>query len=315
MIIQRLAPNTFRLTYSLASLVCVLALSGCASGFGSGLPFIGAAPKDSGDGPGSMQLVDSGRSEAPRNLPKSKYGNPEVYEVFGKQYRVMQTSAGYRERGGASWYGSKFHGRKTSSGEVYNMYDMTAAHRSLPLPTFVEVTNLENGETIVVKVNDRGPFHSDRIIDLSFGAASKLGITEQGTAQVEVVAISVNSDATEQVEQIVHASDSSPGVETSELAVAEVPASYASPQRVGPAQATPGNVMIYQVGAFGQRVNAERMKADVNKAMQINAAYIENVAGLGLYRVRFGVSLDVPESAVAGQLRTVGIEKYTIVDR
>lgn len=296
-------------------MVCLLTLSGCAGGLSARIPFIGGGEKSPGDGPGSMHLVDSGRSETPQNLPKSRYGNPDVYEVFGQQYRVMQTSAGYRERGGASWYGSKFHGRKTSSGEVYNMYDMTAAHKSLPLPTFVEVTNLENGQTIVVKVNDRGPFHSDRIIDLSFGAAAKLGILEQGTADVEVVAISVNSDSSAQAEQIVHASDSSPGVPTSDLAVGEVPASYAPQLHSMSADSDNTPVMIYQVGAFGERVNAERMKLDVNEAMQINAAYIENAAELGLYRVRFGVSMDVPEAAVAGQLRTVGIQKYTIVNR
>ncbi len=102
---------------------------------------------------------------------------------------MMETSEGYREVGIASWYGGYFHGRRTSSGDVYDMYQMTAAHKSLPLPTYVRVTHLGNGRSVVLRVNDRGPFVGDRIIDLSFAAATKLGMAEQGTAQVEVVAL------------------------------------------------------------------------------------------------------------------------------
>ena len=125
----------------------------------------------------------------PRAEPKSKYGNPKSYEVFGKRYYVMDSSLGYKERGIASWYGEKFHGRRTSSGETYDMYAMTAAHKSLPLPTYVSVKNLENGRKIIVRVNDRGPFHEGRIIDLSYTAAQKLDIVRAGTARVEVEAI------------------------------------------------------------------------------------------------------------------------------
>lgn len=127
-----------------------------------------------------------------RNLPKSRTGNMAQYTVFGKQYRVMDTAANFSERGTASWYGKKFHGRKTSSGEIYDMYAMTAAHKHLPLPTYVRVTNLENGKSIVVKVNDRGPFVGDRIIDLSYTAAQALAMAEQGVAQVQVDALSTH---------------------------------------------------------------------------------------------------------------------------
>jgi len=116
-------------------------------------------------------------------------GNPQSYDVFGKRYRVLASSAGYRERGTASWYGHPFDGRPTSSGEMYDMNEMTAAHRSLPLPTWVEVTNLANGKRVVVKVNDRGPFVGKRLIDLSFAAATKLDIVQNGTAQVEIRAL------------------------------------------------------------------------------------------------------------------------------
>ncbi len=133
------------------------------------------------------QVVDA----LPRPDPILAAGNTSPYEVGGEEYRVLASSAGYRENGIASWYGRKFHGRNTANGEVFDTYAATAAHRTLPLPSYVRVTNLENHESLVVRVNDRGPFHADRIIDLSYGAAVKLGFAEQGTARVELVAISV----------------------------------------------------------------------------------------------------------------------------
>lgn len=129
----------------------------------------------------------------PKYEPRSKYGNPRQYKVLGKTYYTLASAEGYREKGIASWYGTKFHGHRTSSGEIYDMYAMTAAHKTLPLPTYVEVTNLENGRKVIVKVNDRGPFHENRIIDLSYSAATKLGIVAKGTGLVEVRAISSGS--------------------------------------------------------------------------------------------------------------------------
>lgn len=125
----------------------------------------------------------------PKIEPRSRYGNPANYEVFGKRYRVLESADGYRERGLASWYGTKFHGRRTSSGEPYDMFAITAAHKTLPLPTYVQVRNLENGRSLIVRVNDRGPFHPGRIIDLSYTAAVRLGVYEKGSAKVEVVAL------------------------------------------------------------------------------------------------------------------------------
>ena len=115
-----------------------------------------------------------------------KRGNGPVYTVLGKSYRVMSSARGFKQEGMASWYGLKFHGRQTSSGEVFDTYKLTAAHKHLPLPTFVRVTNLQNNRQTIVKVNDRGPFHGDRVIDLSYAAAVKLGFHEQGTARVRV---------------------------------------------------------------------------------------------------------------------------------
>lgn len=136
-----------------------------------------------------LKAAPSGDEPIPRAEPPSRGGNADTYVVFGRRYRVRETSEGYREQGTASWYGADFHGRKTSSGPLYDMYELTAAHKSLPLPAYVRVTNLENGRSTVVKVTDRGPFVSGRIIDLSYAAALRLDMLERGTALVEVAAL------------------------------------------------------------------------------------------------------------------------------
>lgn len=139
------------------------------------------------------ELDDEAIARIPDAVPKveplAKSGNPESYVVFGRRYYTQKSARGHVERGLASWYGRPFHGRKTSSGETYDMYAMSAAHKTLPLPTYARVTNLENGRRVVVRINDRGPFHDGRVIDLSYTAAVKLGMKRQGTARVEVQAI------------------------------------------------------------------------------------------------------------------------------
>ena len=148
----------------------------------------GSAPD--ADGPPDASSVPPVPPDAvPRVEPRSRYGNPSSYVVFGRRYHVMNSAHDYVERGIASWYGRKFHGRRTSSGEPYDMHAMTAAHKSLPLPSYVRVTNLKNGRSTVVRVNDRGPFHENRIIDLSYAAARKLDILGEGTGMVEVRAL------------------------------------------------------------------------------------------------------------------------------
>jgi len=129
------------------------------------------------------------------NEPRSAIGNRTPYEVLGKKYKVMDDVEGYVESGTASYYGNKFHGRLTSNKEVYDMYAFTAAHKTLPLPSFALVTNLDNGQSVVVRVNDRGPFHDGRVIDLSYAAAVKLGITQRGTGRVEVRALTEKDNA------------------------------------------------------------------------------------------------------------------------
>ncbi len=149
-------------------------------------------------GPSSVPVdVMSVPDATPKYEKRTRAGNPPgEYEVLGKRYKVMAESRGYKETGVASWYGTKFHGRKTSNGEVYNMYAMTAAHKTLPIPSYVRVTNLKNKRSVVLRVNDRGPFHDNRIIDLSYTAATKLGIRQMGTGLVEVTALEYDSAET-----------------------------------------------------------------------------------------------------------------------
>ena len=129
------------------------------------------------------------KDAVPVSEPRSLLGNPESYKVRGKRYKVMTEAAGFTQEGIASWYGSKFHGYRTSNGEVFDVYKMTAAHKTLPLPCYVKVTRQDTGQSIIVRVNDRGPFHKGRIIDLSYAAAVKLGIDQAGTAPVHIEVI------------------------------------------------------------------------------------------------------------------------------
>ncbi len=137
------------------------------------------------DGPPRRGSSEHRQEPTPHRVPRSRYGNSS-YEVFGKRYHILPTAEGYVDRGIASWYGRKFHGRLTSSREPYDMFEFTAAHRTLPIPTFARVTNLKSGRSVTVRINDRGPFKKGRIIDLSYAAAERLGITEAGTGLVEV---------------------------------------------------------------------------------------------------------------------------------
>jgi rare lipoprotein A len=141
------------------------------------------------DGAPSSTEPLSFKEVKPKNEPFSRYGNPESYAVDGHTYQIMRSATGYKIRGIASWYGTKFHRKRTSSGDHYDMYAMTAAHKTLPLPTYVRVKNLLNGRVAIVKVNDRGPFHQGRVIDLSYAAATKLGLLPKGTAPVEIEAL------------------------------------------------------------------------------------------------------------------------------
>ena len=155
----------------------LLILSGCISF------------EEQDSGPSHHVDVSGIRDAVPTDEPRSRAGNPESYVVLGKRYYVMPSSKGFKQRGRASWYGNKFHGNKTSNGEIYDMYAMSAAHKTLPIPTYVRVTNLDNNRSVIVRVNDRGPFAKGRIIDLSYVAAKKLDMIKSGTAPVEIEAL------------------------------------------------------------------------------------------------------------------------------
>ena len=270
----------------------------------------------SGHKPGSQP------SATPSNLPKSKYGNPSSYVVFGKRYYVLDSSEGFVERGLASWYGKKFHGRKTSSGEIYNMHAMTAAHKSLPLPTYVRVENLENGRTVVVLVNDRGPFVGDRIIDLSFAAAEKLGVVGPGTAQVEISALSTHRNQPIQakptpIQQPVPQTVPKPEPAVVATAVPTVdtprPVVRAVPliEQGGPEEVP----LFVQVGSFGSQINATNMVQELKNANETvtTVSQLETENGL-FYRVRIGPLFDVDEAnAVVLRLNQKGFTSTRIV--
>ncbi len=238
-----------------------------------------------GDGAPAGGIDVSGiKNAVPRAEPRSRSGNPRKYTVLGHTYRVMQDSRGFSEQGVASWYGTKFHGRRTSSGETYDMYAMTAAHKSLPLPTYVEVANLQNGRKVIVKVNDRGPFHDNRVIDLSYAAATKLGITGNGTGLVEI-----------------HALDPTRG----------------QPRPVRNNLALPGqDADIYlQVGAFTDQGNAEKLSQQLQHSIN-GPVRIQTAVGYDqtLYRVQVGPMRDVEQAdATSMRLAQLGIQDMRLI--
>jgi rare lipoprotein A len=192
------------------------------------------------------------RDAVPRPDPILSLGNLSPYTVLGETYHILPSLANYRERGIASWYGTKFDGQKTSNGEIYDLYAATAAHKTLPIPCYARVTNLENGRSVVVRVNDRGPFHSDRLIDLSYGAAVKLGFMEVGTAPVEVEVINLA------------------GID----------------DRRGTLL---GSYRFVQLGAFGSESSAQRLRAELQALVSppVAVSPVDTGGGL-LYRVRIG---------------------------
>jgi rare lipoprotein A len=227
---------------------------------------------------------------------RSDRGNPPFYTVLGKRYHVLPTSAGYVERGIASWYGRDFHGLSTSSGETYDMHAMTAAHTRLPLPTWVEVTNLANGRRVVVKVNDRGPFVDNRLIDLSYAAATALDMVREGTTRVEVRAIAPPLDVFR------------PGATTAAVAPApQIPTAASAAER-----------MFVQIGAFSQPENAERLAARLRASGFSNPTVVsEASARRPLHRVWLGPIRDSVEfDRLDAQLRAIGVSgSRLVVDR
>ncbi|VAW50786.1 Septum-associated rare lipoprotein A [hydrothermal vent metagenome] len=222
----------------------------------------------------------------PVPVTRSKYGNPGSYEVFGKTYYVKDSAAGFKQKGIASWYGNKFHGERTSSGEKYNMYDMTAAHKTLPIPVFVEVKNHDNGRKAVVKVNDRGPFHEGRIIDLSYAAATKLGVAKTGTANVSIRVVTTAQEENHQ----------------RSAAIVESPVSD-------------GDKLYVQVAAFNTEENAVlhlgKLQGEGFSGVRL---HIESKKGKAIYRIRIGpLPSDHVAKQVASQLKRNNHKNIKIV--
>jgi rare lipoprotein A len=255
----------------------------------------------------------------PRVEPRSRYGNPPFYQVFGKRYYVLSSSVGYWERGVASWYGPGFHKERTSTGESYDMYAMTAAHKTLPLPAYVRVTNLQNGRSVVVRVNDRGPFVSNRIIDLSYTAAAKLDMLRHGTAMVEIRSI----DPTVAPPPLTLAAAGSPtpaavpaaaplvvtAAQTPTPTPAPAPTSTPKPTPT-PAAALGGPGLFVQAGAFSDPANAERLAAKL-RGGSYGKVYVrdDQIAGRKMYRVRIGPVPDVAEfDRVVAALERAGVK-------
>jgi len=261
----------------------VAAISLLAAGFFTGCSTTKTLVEPQDAAPADPIDVSSIPDAVPRAEPRSRYGNPESYVVYGKRYYPLPSSKGYSERGMASWYGTKFHGKRTSSGEPYDLYGMTAAHKTLPLPTYVKVTNLQNGRSVIVKVNDRGPFHDDRLIDLSYSAAAKLGILGHGTGSVEVTAIDTGTDATVQL------------------------ASAAPEIR----DATGTQSLYLQVGAFSSQENAERLRTEITEQQIADVRIVEASGTSGtFYKVQVGPLADITEAdRVIRALKPLGINE------
>ncbi|MGH8227638.1 MAG: septal ring lytic transglycosylase RlpA family protein [Steroidobacteraceae bacterium] len=250
-------------------------LAGCASAPRRAPPALpsGRVPRSLYPPPPEvLQIPDA----VPRIEPRSKRGNPPFYEALGHRYYVLSSAKGYDARGVASWYGPQFDGLRTADGEPYDMYAMTAAHKTLPIPCYVRVTNLGNGRSVVVRVNDRGPFVANRIIDLSYTAAAKLGMLRTGTAFVDVRAIT-------------------PGSPSGNLLTR--------------ADESPPQALFAQVGAFRAARNAWKLYARLKKAGFKHAFVLSLPQQQRLYRVRIGPLASVPEyDALVARLAKAGVE-------
>ena len=251
-------------------LIGALLIHGCAQG-----PRV-MDEMDIEDGAG--ELVDTRliANAVPKIEPITRAGNSNPYTVLGETYHLLPTAGGYKRVGTASWYGSKFHGRKTANGEVYDMYGMTAAHRTLPIPAYARVTNLSNQRVIVVRINDRGPFHASRIIDLSYAAALKLGFADHGTAEVEIEVITPTSL---RVEVPMPMPNVSPVV-AGRLAIPEIRA--AEEKSI---DHLPSGGVFMQIGAFAQRASADRLQRAISAMTSLP---IEIVQHRELFKVKIG---------------------------
>lgn len=250
------------------------------------------------DGPPPYPVDET---KIPNAVPKkealSKYGNYKTYHVFGKSYHTLSSSKNYQAEGVASWYGSKFHSVRTSSGEPYNMLAMTAAHKTLPLPTYVRVTNLANKKEVIVKVNDRGPFEGNRLIDLSYVAAKKLGMLGHGTAHVRVTAI--DPDNFNKTPTFSHIPMYAKNNHTHSLS--------------NPMYAN--NAFYLQVGAFKNRMYAERLKNRISKLTSTPIHITQRTPHTRLFHVQIGPIKDIATMGILSKrLKSVGLHTHKVTE-
>ena len=300
-------------------LLCLtLLLTACATAPREDPDTPGQPDEEQDRGPDVAPDLSDVEEPEPKDEPLSRYGNPGTYEVFGRQYEVMdlEDARDFSEEGVASWYGKKFHGRRTSSGEPYDMYTLTAAHTSLPLPTYVQVTNLDNGKSVIVRVNDRGPFAHDRIIDLSYAAAERIDMLDAGTAPVRIEALSLAYDPEsgppsegngEQASAGADASDAQADAGQQVVAnarrVAERVEDQGDPDAPSQASANGGGLKL-QVGAFSGPDNAQHLRRRLEGEGLGPVVVTEQN---GIHRVRLGPVADRDElDALAARLQDNG---------
>jgi len=261
----------------------LMVLAGCA-----GTPRREVPPAPATPPPDIAAVADA----VPQPEARSPHGNPPFYEVNGLRYVILAHADGFVERGVASWYGPDFHGKNTASGERYDMYAMTAAHRTLPIPCYARITNLGNGRSVIVRINDRGPFASNRIVDLSYSAAAKLDIVRPGTAFVELRTVGTLTEAA------AAATEPPP-------AAAPKPPAVSAP---GPLEPAAPLALYIQVGAFADPANAQRVLARLQSAQITNAFVLPTAdAAHPLQRVRIGPVATVDQfDQLVAQLGTLG---------
>ncbi len=260
------------MNYKLLLLMPFVVLTGCSID-----PSVDGAPEQ------AAVNIAAIPDAVPRHEPRTRAGNPKSYEVLGQRYVTLKSSKGFRQKGVASWYGTKFHGRKTANGETYNMYAMTAAHKTLPIPSYVRVTNLNNQRSVIVRINDRGPFHGNRIIDLSYAAATKLGITRTGTGYVEIEALE-------------------PGQQISRK------------RRIAPQNTVNGGFYL-QLGAFREKLNAQQLQRKVSQISAEKTAIQMAQRPIGVvYKVLLGpLQSESRAQQISEKLLAMGIKDMTLV--
>ncbi len=326
----------------LLALLCALALAGCSSvpleptpgsqatGKAKAGTYPALPPAGSGrggyykdDGPGDVMpdgLLDM-PDATPRIEPYSKGGN-KPYVVFGKKYVPITHERAFKQRGRGSWYGKKFHGRKTSSGERYDMYQMSAAHPTLPIPSYARVTNLSNGRQVIVRVNDRGPFHSGRVIDLSYTAALKLGYVGHGSADLEVERLLpadieqiLANKGTAPSSAVAIEAVSVPAVEMNTLAAPVMPVVATMEGDAGRTSVAPASGFYLQFGAYSQAANAEVVRARLAQDAGHLLPQLKVEPSNNLYRLYSGPFANRNEAAAAAAQMQEPVVKPFIVQR